>query len=104
MIDGTRDHMLGEDNLEADKYPYVRVRSLAIAGESPRFAARIEVELHGQKREQWVPLQVEGLPGALTVKGAFVLRQTDFGAKPYDVLGLIAVKDEVTIEFSLVGR
>ena len=52
MIDGTRDHMLGEDNLEADKYPYVRVRSLAIAGESPRFAARIEVELHGQKRER----------------------------------------------------
>jgi hypothetical protein len=104
MIEGTRDHMLGEDNFQADRYPFIRVRSLQIAGEAPRYAAHIEVELHGQKRDQWVPLDVQGLPGSLTVKGAFVLRQTDFGVKPYDVLGLIAVQDEVVIEFTLVGK
>ena len=70
-----------------------------------RFAARIEVELHGQKREMWVPLTVTGLPDSLQVTGGFVLRQTDFGAKPYYVLGgLIAVRDEVVIEFKLHAR
>jgi len=103
-IQGTREHMLGESNLEADKYPFVRIHSLEITGESPRFAARVQVHMHGQSREIWVPLQVEGLPERLSVAGSFVLRQTDFGAQPYSVLGgLIAVKDEVVIDFRLVG-
>ncbi len=103
-IEGTREHMLGEDNLQADRFPYVRIRSLQIAGEAPKFAARIEVEMHGQKREMWVPLSVDGLPDRLSVTGSFVLRQTDFGAQPYSVLGgLLAVQDEVIVEFKLVG-
>ncbi len=103
-IEGTRDHMLGADNLQADRFPLVRVHSLAIAGEAPKFAARVQVEMHGQKREIWVPLDVQGLPDRLAVSGSFVLRQTDFGAQPYSVLGgLIAVQDEVVIEFKLAG-
>ena len=104
-IDGTRDHMLGEDNLEADKFPFVRIHSVQISGESPKYAAKVAVELHGQTREMWVPLDVQGLPDKLSVTGSFVLRQTDFGAKPYSVLGgLIAVQDEVVVEFNLVSR
>ena len=104
-IDGTRDHMLGEDNLQADKFPFVRIHSVQISGESPKYAAKVAVELHGQTREMWVPLDVQGLPDKLSVTGSFVLRQTDFGAKPYSVLGgLIAVQDEVVVEFNLVSR
>jgi polyisoprenoid-binding protein YceI len=103
-IEGTREHMLGADNLEANQFPYVRVQSMQISGESPKFAAQVEVELHGQKRQMWIPLSVDGLPGHLHVSGSFVLRQTDFGARPYSVLGgLLAVQDEVIVEFSLVG-
>jgi len=104
-IDGTRDHMLGEDNLQADAFPFLRIHSIQISGESPKFAAKVAVELHGQTREMWVPLDVQGLPDKLNVTGSFVLRQTDFGAKPYYVLGgLIAVRDEVVVEFNLVSR
>jgi hypothetical protein len=103
-IDGTREHMLGEDNLQAERFPLVRIRSLEIHGEAPRFAAKVEVELHGQKRAIWVPLRVEGLPDRVAASGAFVLRQSDFGAKPYSVLGgMLAVEDEVVVEFNLVG-
>jgi hypothetical protein len=103
-VAGSRKHMLGEENLQADKFPYVRIHSLAISGDGTKFAAKVRVEMHGQQREMWVPLGVEGLPEHLAVTGAFVLRQTDFGAKPYTVLnGLIAVQDEVVIEFKLVG-
>lgn len=101
---GVRKHMLGPDNLQADEYPLVRVHSVRIVGEAPKFAADVQVAMHGQVRELWVPLTVEGLPDHLTVTGSFVLRQTDFGVKPYAVLGgLLAVQDEVVIEFKLVG-
>jgi hypothetical protein len=103
-IDGTRDHMLGGDNLEANRFPFVRIHSIAVTGEGSEFAAEIEVEMHGQNRTMMVPLRVEGLPDRVMVAGAFVMRQTDFGAKPYSVLGgLLAVKDEVVIEFEVQG-
>ena len=104
-VAGSRKHMLGEENLQADRFPYVRIHSLKISGDGTKFAAKIQVELHGQKREMWVPLDVEGLPGHLFVTGSMVLRQTDFGALPYTVLnGLIAVQDEVIVEFKISGR
>lgn len=103
-IEGTREHMLGEDNMQADRFPTIRIHSLEISGESPRFAARVQVGMHGQTRDMWVPLLVEGLPGRVQVAGSFVLRQSDFGVRPYSVLGgLLAVQDEVVVDFRLLG-
>ena len=104
-VAGSRKHMLGEENLQADRFPFVRVHSLQISGDGTKVAAKVQIELHGQKREMWVPLDAEGLPDRLSVIGSMVLRQTDFGAHPYTVLnGLIAVQDEVIVEFKLIGR
>jgi hypothetical protein len=62
------------------------------------------VELHGQRRELWVPLTVRGLPATLTAEGALVLSQSDFGIQPYAVLGgLLAVQDQLMVEFKLHG-
>jgi hypothetical protein len=103
-IKGAREHMLGVNNLQADKFPFVRVHSLQITGESPKFAAKVQIEMHGQQRAMWIPLTVEGLPEHLVVAGSFVLRQTDFGVQPYSVLGgFLAVQDEVVVEFKLLG-
>jgi hypothetical protein len=105
MIASTREHMLGEANLQAEQYPFVRIHSLQITGESPRFAARLSVELHGQVREMWVPLTVTGLPDSLTASGSMVLRQSDFGIHPYSALGgILAVADALVIDFTLRGR
>jgi len=101
---GTRENMLGENNLQAARFPRVRIHSLQIAGEAPKFAARVQVELHGQTREMDVPLTVEGLPEHLSVNGSLVLRQSDFGVHPFSILGgALAVQDEVVIDFKLVG-
>jgi polyisoprenoid-binding protein YceI len=103
-IERLRANMLGAGNLQADRFPLVRVQSLRIIGEPPKFAARVRIELHGQSRELWIPLTVEGLPDHLSVSGAFVLRQTDFGVQPYSAMGgLLAVRDEVVVEFNLIG-
>jgi polyisoprenoid-binding protein YceI len=103
-IDGTREHMLGEDNFQADRFPYVQVHGLQLSGEAPKLAAKVQFELHGQQREVWVPLTAEFLPDRIVVSGSFILRQSDFGVHPYTVLGgLLAVQDEVVVEFKLTG-
>jgi hypothetical protein len=104
-IAGTREHMLGESNMQAARFPLVAIHCLRISGESPHYAAQVAVQMHGVTREQWIPLTVTGLPERVAVSGAFVLRQTDFGIHPYSVAGgLLAVKDEVIVDFSLTGR
>jgi hypothetical protein len=103
-IESTRQHLLGATDLQADQFPFVRIHSLQISGEAPKFAAKVQVEMHGQKREMWIPLDVEGLPDRLSVSGSFVLHQTDFGAQPYSLLGgLLSVQDEVILDFKLAG-
>jgi polyisoprenoid-binding protein YceI len=103
-VANTRAHMLGDDNLQADRYPYIRIHSQGVTGEGERFAARIAVEMHGQSRDLTLPLVVEGLPRQIRASGAFVLRQSDFGVHPYSALGgLIAVQDDVLVEFTLAG-
>jgi hypothetical protein len=100
----TREHMLGADNLQATYFPYVRIHSLQIRGERPKLAGKVEIELHGQRREMWLPLNVASAEDRLLVTGSFVLRQSDFGVRPYSVLGgFLAVQDELVIEFTLQG-
>jgi len=104
-IAATRKNMLGEKNFQADAFPLIRLQSLQIVGEAPKFAARVAIEIHGQTRETWIALTVTGLPDTLHVEGAWVLRQSDFGIASFSVLGgLLTIQDEVVIEFVLKGH
>ena len=104
-IAATRQNMLGPGNMQAERYPEVRIRSVAISGEAPTLSARLAVDMHGQSRELDVPLRVTGLPERLQVSGVLVLRQSDFGVQPFSVLGgLLAVQDAVQVEFTLIGQ
>lgn len=104
-VAGTRANMLGDAVLQAARFPAVRIRSLATAGEGPRLAVQAEFELHGQKQAQWLPLTVRVERDGLAATGSLVLRQTDFGIKPYAILGgLLAVRDELVIDFDLRCR
>jgi hypothetical protein len=104
-VAGTREHMLGPDGLQAEAYPWVRLRSLQLVGEAPHLAAEVEIELHGQRRSQWLALQVQPREAGWEARGSLVLRQSDFGLKPYAVLGgLLAVRDELVIDFTLHTR
>ena len=101
-IAATREHMLGPDNLQAEAFPWVRLSSLQIVGEAPHLAAELEIELHGRKRKQWVALDARPSEEGWAVRGSLVVRQSDFGVKPYSVLGgLLAAQDELVIEFRL---
>lgn len=104
-IAATRLNMLGEGNLQAERFPDVQLRSRLIAGEWPKLVAELEIELHGQRRLQLLPLQAEMAAGRIKASGSLVLRQSDFGIAPFSVMGgLLAVRDELLIEFELVAN
>lgn len=105
-IAATRANMLGPQGLDAARYPELSLRLLSAVGEMPKLAARIEVGLHGRSQVLDVPLSLaEPGDGTLRIAGDFVLRQRDFGIEPYSLLnGLLAVQDELLVEFALQAR
>jgi len=101
-VAATRAHMLGADNLAADRYPLLLLRSLHVRGTPPHLEAEVEIELHGQRRRRVLLLEAWQDAGGWRTRGAFAVRQSDFGISTYSVLGgLLAVQDELQISFDL---
>lgn len=99
-IDGTGRNM--RKSVEAEAYPEIVVNSGAIAGDWPVLVADIAVTLHGVTRMQPVVLHLRRDAARLQVRGSFAIRQSDFGIKPFSVLGgVMAVQDALAIEFEL---
>jgi hypothetical protein len=105
-VAATRANMLSAGGLDAARHPELGLRLLALAGEPPKLAARIEVALAGRRHALSLPLTLhEQADGDLRIDGAFVLRHSDVGLQPFSVAGgLLAVQDELVIEFSLIAR
>jgi len=100
--DGTRRNLLRPEVLDADRYPEIVVRADALAGtwEQPSVAAR--VTLKDQTRSIEVPLTVSRDVTALTARGTFRIRQSDFGITPFSVGGgAIQVADQVEVTFEI---
>lgn len=101
-IAGTRKNLLGAKGLDAERFPDLWLHSLSVSGDWPVLVAEVAVTLHGVTRSQPVVLRVEREASGLRARGSFALRQTDFGLAPFSVLGgLLAVQDEVAIDFDL---
>ncbi|HEY8552956.1 MAG TPA: YceI family protein [Burkholderiales bacterium] len=103
-IEATRQNML-EKVLEVERFPFVTIDIEASGGGAD--GLRAEITLHGVSRT--VPLSAEiARPDgehALRARGRFSLRQTDFGMKPFSVLGGgLRVRDEVDVAFDVYGE
>ena len=102
--DGTRTNMLREEVLDGERYPTVSLRAARVAGstEAPDVSARITIK--DASREVAVPARIVTEGGRLTASGEFVIRQSDFGMKPFSIaLGALEVKDELTIRYKIVA-
>jgi polyisoprenoid-binding protein YceI len=97
--------MLGEDQLDAAKYPLIRFESKEVRAEGRgRFVITGELLVHGHSRTIQVPVEAHTAPGRIEARGSFAIKQTDFGIEPFSVaLGGIRNKDEVKISFSIVA-
>ena len=104
-IEGTRRNLLGPKVLDAVRFPYVEMRSQAVAGDWPLLIVDVAVTIRGVTHVQPVMVRAQRTDEGIRARGEFTLRQTDFGMEPFSVLGgLMAVQDEIGVTFDLAGR
>ena len=94
--------MLGPKVLDTERYSHITFRSTNIeSAAAGRWRVRGDLSLHGQT--QPVTLDVAGSEGRY--RGSTTLRQKDFGITPISVAGgTVKVKNEIKIEFQIVGE
>lgn len=101
-IDGTRRNMYGKV-LQAEAFPWVVVRAVLEPGK--RDMLRADITLHGVMQQYQVPVQLRDEGGTVLASGAFTVKQTDFGIKPFAVFGgALSVKDELELRFAISAR
>jgi hypothetical protein len=102
-IAGTRRNMLA--SLQAAAHPSVALSLRSLRGAAPWWAAEVAVTLAGREVRYPVALGVQAVEDKLQTEGRVVLSQSQHGLQPYSVLGgLLAVQDEVVLEFRLSWR
>ena len=102
---GTRDHMLGDRQLDASHYPQVLLhcRQLRVTGDSAD--VDLAVTVRGREAVLKVPVTWQLQGDALEIKGEFDFRQSDVGLTPYSLLfGALRVADVIHARFALRAR
>jgi polyisoprenoid-binding protein YceI len=94
--------MLGPKVLDSDKFQDIKFHSTSVehAGEG-KWTVNGELTLHGQTHP--VNVKVQGEKGHY--HGSALLRQKEFGITPVSIAGgSVKVKDEIRVEFDIVGK
>jgi polyisoprenoid-binding protein YceI len=105
-------NMTGPDVLNVAQHPSAtfQIRSALSAkqqtpGRPPVYELAGAFTLHGVTREVMIPVEVEQRGEWLRLRGMFVIKQTDFGMKPYKKLGgVVGVADELRITGDILVR
>jgi polyisoprenoid-binding protein YceI len=100
--------MLGPKVLDAARYPEITFESTAVAGTqaaagSFQLTVRGSLTLHGVTRAVALPLAVDLGAGELKATGRMTIRQTDYGIDPVSVAGVVKVKNELAVEYTIVA-
>jgi len=94
--------MLGPEVLDSDKFPDIRFHSTAVQqkGEG-HWLIKGDLSLHGQTQS----ISLEAWKVDTHYRGSVEIRQKDFGITPVTVAGgAVKVKNEVKVEFDIVGK
>lgn len=103
-IEGTRRNMLGDELLNADQYPHIRIRSVSISGDGPGYEAVLRFTVRDHQYDARLPVQLETTDERIRVSGTAGIRQSDLGLEPFSVMmGSLRVRDEMDIEFEIVA-
>jgi hypothetical protein len=99
---GTRQNLLGEQVLDARRFPVIEAELAGVAGPGWAPDLLLRVRLRGEEREIPVTVGVHEEANRLFVRGSFTVRQTEFGIKPFSVLGGgIRVRDDLRVRLKL---
>jgi polyisoprenoid-binding protein YceI len=100
--------MLGDQVLDTKKYPSIVFESTGVTGKGALPSLDLSVAgkltIRGTTRPVTAPVAMKVDGAMLTATGKFTIKQTDFGIKPVSVGGVVKVKDELTISFTITAR
>ena len=100
--------MLGEQVLDVKKFPVILFESTSVtakgAAPSLELAVTGRMTIHGVTKAVTAPVSVKLDGATLTATGRFQIKQTDFGIRPISIGGVVKVKDELNLTFTLVAR
>ena len=105
-------NMAGPDVLDVVRHPTAtfQIRSALSSrqqapGRPPVYELLGGFTLHGVTRDVMIPVEVEQRGEWLRLRGMFVIKQTEFGMKPYKKLGgVVGVADELRITGDILVR
>jgi polyisoprenoid-binding protein YceI len=84
--------------LDAARYPMIAFRADDVARTETGYRLTGALEIHGITRDHVVDLAVDDRGGSWHLSCDSVVRQTEFGVKPYSLMmGALKVADEVTV-------
>jgi polyisoprenoid-binding protein YceI len=94
-----QENMLGPEVLDSQQFPEIRFRSVKVEEASQgQWTVHGDLTLHGQTH----PIVLKATGDAGHYRGSVVLKQKDFGMKPYSAAGgTVKVKNEVEIVFEI---
>jgi len=93
--------MLGPQVLDVKQFPTITFESTSVSANND-VAGRLTIRGVTKPVTARVALKVDGK--TLTATGKLAIRQTDFGIKPISIGGVVKVKDELAISFTVVSH
>ncbi len=103
-ITDTRNNMLSSSVLNAEQFPLIEIKSLAIGGPAWQPDVDLRIELVGNTRELTVPITLQIDDELLVATGRMMISQRDFGIEPFSAAGgNLAVADSLLIRFRVVA-
>ena len=102
---GTREHMLGDRQLDAAHYPKVSLQCQHLTGGSGEITVELKITVRDHASSLSVPVTWQRNGSTLQAEGVFSFTQTGLGLEPYSLLfGALKVRDEIRARFRLVAR
>jgi polyisoprenoid-binding protein YceI len=99
--------MMSEMVLDVTRYPVIKFESTSVAAKGSGAALDLSITgrltIRGKTQVVTTPVSVKVAGDRLTAAGKFVIKQTDFGITPISVGGVVKVKNELNITFTIVA-
>ncbi len=103
-IDGTRVNMLGEDLLNVNQFPTIKVHSVSMSGNLPDINIMASVNIKGADYTTEFPANIELGENSFVASGQIEITHSKLGLSPFTALGgLLSVRDVLIFKYEISG-
>ena len=102
---GTREHMLGDRQLDAAAFPLVAMQCRQLVPGTDTMTVQLTVTVRDHVSQLSVPVKWQRSGNTLQADGEFTMTHGQLGLEPYSLLlGALRVSDQIEVRFRLIAR